>query len=431
MNEKNGRFLCSLCSIWSLGTALAMALLPALGHSIGFWKSGGYILTAALLLQLLLRKKWLLPTILGGGMLMGLLLSMLIRQNTAWLRYWNGFFSWWHSGCPQLLPYSGGSALFWVRLLTVLPAVGLLILLEQLPVQIELPVVLLGGSGLLIWLYLRKEQALIAVAALLCVRVLTDLSRLCGRQILRTLGGQQQVSAAGMRLCAFLMAGAAALCAVLILPDRDGEWRWDALVQLTEDIGDLYLEGTGRLSADSGFSIGISGWMPLGEKLGGDIQPNNDILLRVKTDTPTLLAGAVYNTYDGASWTDSGDLGRYRYGSLFWRGRKNEVFGTRLPSGRTASRIFDSISRTAEYTVSSGIYTAEIFTAGRLQSVEPDKEGAELYFNRQGELFLEERKSGQRYTLTATVLTRDAEDFDRQMLLLEETLADKRDSHWD
>lgn len=416
-----------------LGTALSAALMPSLGHSIGLFPSFLYVSAALLFWWGISRRRWILPILLTGSGIAAFIICYLSQQDTALRNYWTGFFSWWQSGCPVQLPFSQNGALEAVRFLTVLLPAGILYLyFRKLFHPVTFLLIPAGSAVLIWWLYISEAEYLIPVTVLLSVTMLTGLARICGRSISERLGNEKTVSVPLMQLCALILATAAALLSVLAIPGKDGKWQWDGLVKLVQDVGDLYLEGNGGLSADGSFSIGASGFMPLKTRLGGDIDPINDIVIRVKTDTPSLLAGAVYNTYDGQNWYDSGALGCYRYQSIFWRGRRNDAFGAKLPlGGRKTARLFDQMTADVPYTISTGLSTSSYFVTGRLRSILPDKAIDDIYFNRQGELFTESRRDGDRYELQATILTRGTADFDEKIGLLESALEGTRDPQWE
>lgn len=422
-----------LFSAGLLGTALSVALMPSMGHMIGLTQSFLYVSIALLFWWGITRRWWIAPVLLITGGMTAFIIYYLSQQDTALQIYWKGFFSWWQSGCPIQLPFSQNGALETVRFLTILLPVGILYFyFRKLFHPLTFFLIPAGSAALIWWLYVSEAEYLLSVIVLLSITILTGLARICGRSIAERLGTEETVSIPLMQLCALILAAIAALFSVLIIPDKDGKWQWNGLVRFVQDVGDLYLEGTGSLSADGSFSIGISGFMPLKTRLGGDIDPNNDTIILVKTDTPSLLAGAVYNTYDGQNWYDTGALGCYRYQSIFWRGMRNDAFGTKLPlGGKNTARLFDQMTTDISYTLSTGISTSTYFTAGRLRSIFPEKAVDEIYFNRQGELFTEKRRGGERYELQATVFNREAADFNEMMESLETMLAGTPDQKWE
>ena len=428
--EEKWTALRDLCSAWLLGTALSLALMPSLGHPIGLLESALTVLTALAIWWAVTRRWWIGPMLLFCGGIAAFVLYYLALQDLGLREYWAGFFAWWQSGCPVLRPYSENGALELVRLLTVFVPAGLIWLYyRRLFYPASFLLTCIGSAALTGWLYISENEHLLTVLALLSIALLTGLARICGGSITKRLGREKTVSVSLMQLCALVLASAAAVFSVLVIPKKDGRWQWDGLVRFVQDVGDLYLEGNGSLSSGSNFSIDRSGFMPLGERLGGDIDPNNDIVLRVRTDTPALLAGAVYNTYDGERWYDTGTLGSYRYRSIFWRGKRNDVFGVKYPlGGRKTARIYEKMTVQTSVTISTGLRTASYFTAGSLraiQSDDPDK--SEPYFNLQGELFTEEVRPGGRYTLQAAVYDQESADFDYYMGLLEGELNGVRD----
>jgi len=432
MERKGITTLWDLMSALFFGIALALALLPSMGHNVTFWESMGYLAVSFLIWWLLTRRWWLLPLalFLGAGIITA---CVLLLPKLGFYAYWEGFFAWWQSGCPVQLPYSGNGSLQLVRLLMVILPAGILYLFyRKLFTPWSFLLIPLGSAVLIWWLYISEAENLITVVALLGVSVLTGLARICGRNIVRRLGQEKTVSLSLMQFCAFVLAAAAAGLSVAALPPKDGNWQWKGLVQFVEDVTDIYLNGIGDASGGSSFTLGPAGFMPLGDRLGGDIAPENDIVLQVNTDLPTLLTGSVYNYYDGGNWYDTGTLGRYRYDALFWRSQRNDTFGTRLPlGGRKEAKIFEKMSTRTNITVSTAMRTANLFSAGKMRWVETDKESEEIYFNRQSELYSDEVRLIRRYDFETTVFNRESKEFDYWMMQLEAELRNNRDSDYE
>ena len=179
------------------------------------------------------------------GGIAAFVLYYLALQDLGLREYWAGFFAWWQSGCPVLRPYSENGALELVRLLTVFVPAGIIWLYyRRLFYPASFLFICIGFGALTGWLYISENEHLITVLALLSIALLTGLARICGGSITKRLGREKTVSVSLMQLCALVLASAAAVFSVLVIPKKHVSGWYDA-----KDEGDAALAHLMRAAA--------------------------------------------------------------------------------------------------------------------------------------------------------------------------------------
>ena len=410
--------------------AFCSALLPALGQEAGMMDCLAFAAVDLSLIFLLSRRWWIAPLLLAVLGFLGWAAIELFRLREAVTAYVAGFIEWYNAAYPYTLPYSENGSRFLVHLAFTFPVtLALYIYFRRLPL---LPVWVALSAALLMWMHAASSELFLPAAALLTVVFFVLLARTNAWSINRRLRGEGVPSAA-MQLTALALAPLAVLFAFAVGPKTDGAWQSKALVNLVEDVRDVlafYREGS---SGGDSFDLSYSGLAPNGYALGGDVSPNNRPVLRVKTSTPILLAGAVYETYDGRSWYDTGAMGNFRFSSPLWRGKRREVFTIDKPSSNKAAAPFAKVSKTAALEVSMAVKLRAFFSGGKLEKLAlPYGDDASVYFNDQGELYAEEYPvSFTVYTIRTRVFDRDREDFDENMQRLLRYAATSKDKEYE
>ena len=283
-----------------------------------------------------------------------------------------------------------------------------------------LPVWILLSGGLLLWMYYSGAENLLTVTAMLLIVLFVLICRTNARSINRKLGRGEQIPAASMLITAMILAPLTVLFAFAFGPKEEGAWQSRSLVNFVEDLGDVFsFYGEGS-SAGGSFDLSYSGLAPNGFELGGNIEPNNRNVLRVKTNTPILLAGSVYDTYNGHGWYDGWGLGRFRFNSPLWRGRRREVFTIDKPSSNQAAGPYGKISKSALLDISMNVNFRSLFVGGKLERLSLQRaDDSQVYFNTQGELYtLEFPDYALTYTIRTRVFDREQENFDWNMHVL-------------
>ena len=413
------------------GCAFCSAILPALGQEVSMMECMLFALVDLAVIFLLSRRWWITPALI---LLLALAGFVAVRWFHVWepvVKYAKGFWEWYEAAYPYTLPYSENGSLFLVHLVFSFPVILVLyIYFRRLPF---LPVWVLLSGALLVWMYLTKAENLLAVAALLLMACFVLIARTNAGSINRKLGSDEKIPVSAMQLTALALAPLIVLFAFALGPKEDGAWQSKSLVNLVEDVQDamsFYGDGT---SGSGSFDLSYSGLAPNGASLGGDVDPNNRTVMRVKTETPMLLQGAVYDGYTGWCWYDTGALGRFRFSSPLWRGKRREVFAVGKPSSSKAADLYAKVCKSAYLEVSMAVRFRSLFTAGKPEGlVLRNGDDTAVYFNNQGELFLEEfPEVTLYYELRTRYFDRENEDFDDNMRALLEIAAASKDKDYE
>lgn len=432
MKKENLRFDASLaaeliCCLLG-GCAVCSAVLPALGQEVSIMDCLLFTAVDLSLIFLLTRRWWIAPLLAAVLALGGWGVIALFHLREALTEYVKGFIEWYGAAYPYTLPYSENGSRFLVQLAFSFPiTLVLYIYFRRLPF---LPVWVLLSGGLLLWMQLSSADHLMAVAALLLIVLIVLLARANARSINRKLGRKEQIPSAAMQMTALALAPLVVLFSVAAGPKSDGAWKSRGLINFVQDVQDVFTFYGDGSSGSGGFDLGYSGLAPNGFRLGGDIDPNNRTILRVKTTNPILLAGAVYDTYDGCGWYDSAALGRFRFTSPLWRGKRREAFTIDKPSSRKTAGLYGKVSRVVGLEVNMAVRHRSVFANGKVEKLElAYGEDSDVYFNSQGELYLPDVPDlAQLYTVKTRVYARDRENFDdymRQLIRLSAYTKDK------
>lgn len=418
-------FCCLLGSV-----AFCGVLLPALGQEVAMTDCLLFAAVDILVIFLLSRRWWIAPALLAALALVGLGVLHFFKLWEPVTEYVRGCIAWYEAACPYTLPYSENGSLFLIHLAFCFPVTLLLFLyFRRFPF---LPIWIALSGALLVWIYFFSgdTENMVSVAALLLIVLFVLIARTNAGSINRKLGGET-IPAAAMEITALAIAPLVLLFAFSMGPKEDGEWQSRGVVNLVSDMGDVF-SFWGGSSAGGSFSLGYSGLAPNGGALGGDINPNNSSVLRVKTKTPILLSGAIYDAYNGRSWYDGESLGRFRFGSSLWRGKRREVFTIDKPSDPKAAALYDELSIPAVLDISMNVRFRSFFTNGKLEGVTLRTGGDPgIYFNAQGELFLMDfPEMALNYTVRTRVLDREREDYDEKMRELIALAAQGRDGEY-
>ncbi len=393
------------------GCALCSAILPALGQEVSMMECLLFIAVDLSLIFLLSRRWWIAPALIAFLALGGMGVSALLHRKEAVLEYIRGFIEWYDAAYPYTLPYSENGSRFLVHLAFSFPVTLLLFAyFRRFPF---LPAWVAVSGGVLVWMYLAKSPYFLGAAALLLIVLVVLLARTNAGSVNRKLGLKEKLPTASAQLTALAVAPLVVLFSVAIGPKTDGAWRSKGLVNFVQDVRDvLSFYGEGSYGS-GGFDLGYSGLAPNGFALGGDIEPDNRAILRVRTSTPILLAGAVYDSYDGRGWYDSAAMGRFRFTSPLWRGKRREAFSVDKPSARRTAGLYGKVSRVVSLEVSMVVRHRSLFAGGKVEKLELDfSDDSDVYFNSQGELYLTEvPPMAQKYTLKTRVFDRKKELF--------------------
>ena len=407
--------------------AVSVLLYHLTGQEVGLWQCAAYVLCAVAICVLFSREKLTLPLSIAVPLLalLGIGIAALLRVPV--LPYLGGFFAWVLDGIPKADPYSFDLSLHVVRCAMLLPVAALLLLYHR-RLFLLTPMLLLSAA-IVVYAQYNELPGRYVLLCVLLVECLTGLATTTHRAVRRALRGKVILPEAAMRGAAMLFSILVALLSMRIARAPDGAWTSKMLHQITNDISDFVQYQLSGGGSSSGFSISWSGFAPDGDQLGGDIHPDSSIVMRVKTDTPTLLTGSIYDTYDGGRWYDSHSDGNFRLNSILWSAQQREAFASSNPQGgRIAKQRYDAITvHTAMYLVPGFLYQ-NYFFSGRPVSWEFGKGCQEAHFNSQGEVFMNEPPlSGVSYSFQSVSFDFYAHVFEPRLIELEAATLTEKD----
>ena len=429
--ENTGSTVLDVISAFLLCFAAGLVVLYAMSQEAGVWQCALYAACAVLFCLLFSVKQAAIALLIGIPVLsvMGYIIVLLRFEQAH--AYVMGFIRWCMDGFVKTEPYSFDFSTHLVRFAILVPiAAASYLFFRKLYALIPLLVI---GAGLTVYAqYYRMEQRYALFAALL-VLLLMALSHTTHRAVRKRLKRGVILPEAAMRAAALVFGTVAVLLSVSLASAPDGVWKSQPLHHFVSDVSDFVRYHFQGESVSSGFSIGWSGYSPLGDRLGGDIHPDQAVVIRVRTDSPSLLMGSVYDSYDGQHWYDSGTLGNFRMNSLWWRNRRRETFALSNPrGGRKAQERYDEITTVAETMLTPNLLYRNYFTAGSPLSWELSPSCGEVYFNTQGETYmLEEPAAGATYTVRSRIFNTGAPDFERGLLALETVTLSQKDPYYE
>ena len=415
----------AICSLL-LGTAFCALLFPALRMDVGWGECLLLMIADTLLVILFSRRWWILPAFLGAAILLTVIITAVLEADEAVAAYINGFFSWCVSGYKDTLPYSTDGSIIIVHAFYALPVAALgFLFYRRLFFFYLLPPAILA---MLLAAALSQSIALWPIVIMLLFVLFVSLAKMRGNKI----SHQQKngITSAMLSISAIMLMPVLLLAVFLIAPANNKDWQCKPLVNAVSDISDYLGFSQNQSPADGSFNMGVTGFSPLENRLGGNITANNDIVLSVNTSTPVRLTGAVFDAYDGTRWYDSYSRQRHRYQSIFSSSQKVIAFCLNLPDGVSpeAAKLIDAVTMPASFEVTGTLKGRTLFIAGKLLTVTSKKpETSDLYFNNQAELFTLNTQGQFSYAFDTVVFNTEADNYDNNMLALEALAMDAPD----
>lgn len=429
LRSKLAAFLMDICCCILLGAAASTILLPYTGLEVGFGDCLLLVTADVVLIALFTRKWWLFPVTLISIATFALLLTTIFDINKELWSYIEGFISWCSSSYPDSLPYSVNGSIIIVQLVMVLPVAAVsYIFYRRFFLFAVLPPI---AAALMVWAYLTDRDVFWPVFVMLIFVIFLSMAKMTSNRINRNLLDSEKISSAQLMITALVIVPVIILFAFGISPKEDGDWKAKWLVNIVEDFQGYIGWGDGTGPMQGSFNIGISGFSPLGQRLGGNVTLDNTEIIKVTTETPFYLTGAIYDTYDGKRWYDSCQMHRYRYKSLLWQSKRSEIFGFDKPNGNNrAKELFSEISVPAEFKISFLDSGRTLFYAGNVGSLESNYfDVSDVFFNDQSELFISEPKRSFSYTLKTVYFNRSASSFNSKMNELESIMQNFDDKY--
>ena len=415
----------AICSLL-LGTAFCALLFPALRMDVGWGECLLLMIADTLLVVLFSRRWWILPAFLGAAILLTVIITAVLEADEAVVSYISGFFSWCVSGYKDTLPYSTDGSIVIVHAFYALPVAALgLLFYRRLFFFYLLPPAILA---MLLAATLSQSAALWPIVIMLLFVLFVSLAKMRGNKI----SHQQKngITSAMLSVSAIMLMPVLLLTVFLIAPANNKDWQCKPLVNAVSDMADYLGFNQKQSPADGSFNMGVTGFSPLENRLGGNVTVNNDIVLSVNTSTPVRLTGAVFDAYDGTRWYDSYSRQRHRYQSIFSSSQKVNAFCLNLPddASHEATKLIDAVTMPASFEVAGTLKGRTLFIAGKLLSISSKKpETSDLYFNNQSELFTLNAQPQFSYSFDTVVFNTEADNYDNNMLALEALAMDSPD----
>lgn len=142
------------------------------------------------------------------------------------------------------------------------------------------------------------------------------------------------------------------------------------------------------------YSLEADGWMPLGgHRLGGEPDPNEDLIMQVETSETAYLRGSILDAYTGAYWYDSISARRYYWNSALQQDLRDELTQKTYPLAASLPAQVLTV-----HFASGGAST--LFTPQRVRALST---GAHMtpYFNLSSEIFITRNlQPGDVYTVS-------------------------------
>lgn len=372
-------------------TPLAIALHP--------------LLIVAVLL-IFYRRIWVLPLLAAAGlMLTAAVLSAggLLGDALAFIR---DLSIWWITLFPSRSPLNTPEN---IRLVQWLIHISITLVVYAL-LRLTHSAALLGGAaGLLFFVIVLNgfrdnllAMTLIA-AGILPLAARSFYPRVRAARALVPLTSRHGMQAAGAIVCAVLSA-----TVFLLLPLDTTRWKWRPAADAAADLQSL-LNLTGEAGDFRPITLRSVGLQPRADRLGGDIALDDySLVLRVKTDTPTLMKGRVYDIYTGTGW-EAAEEPSYRFGSEAFADEYRRTFSIGKPSTQAGAALWDSLVRSSNTEVTLVPRSSTLYGFGKPLSLSMlTSKNEPPLFNSRSELFVNVRLPvSTRYAFTSEWLDRN------------------------
>ncbi len=386
------------------------------------------------------RITWVLPAVIGGALVLGALFITFTGSWDAFIKYITQFADWWLSDFPKgkFSTSLNVSIVNWIVLSAVVSFIYLCVRgFKQVWVMIIC-------AGVLFWVITVNGYQRNSTMAMiwLCAGLFPLFARYASASM-PWLKGQskekQRESRKKWRKPAWYIYATAvvfvAICVAITTiaaPSKEQARQWiyrpfaDAAEDFQSVIGIDNQMDTGFVDLD----MSALGLQPQEDKLGGNIDLRDKTnVLKVRTETPALLRGKVYTTYNGSSWTvDESKF--YRLGSTFlFEEEYYQAFGLDKPESEEGQRLLQEMGPNVQMTVTLlQPNSSLLYTSGRLFGFDETINPANIpvLYNMNSEVFFngEPQTSGYQYTFTGQFFARWDPIFKRNVeALLEEALA--------
>ena len=240
--------------------------------------------------------------------------------------------------------------------------------------------ILCTGTALVIWMCNRMDLIPWFLPALTAVLTLILISRFEETRPFRILP-----ISAGIVAASFLLAGNGAV----IQP----------LKEQADDLRQMIMDRLFFVESRDVFSLYAVGLSPQGQnQLGGKPNPDNSVMMQVKTPRVTYLRGAIYDEYDGHAWRNTAGGKRYLWHSDRTETDKSSLFNMNLPA-EMVSQKQDNVQTITVQMLNDSAST--LFVPQRIREMNT---GGDMvpYFARSTEVFITRNlRPGDTYEVSA------------------------------
>lgn len=419
-----------LCTV--LMTVSTMALLFTLwGWEVKLFSFCTICLCAGILIAFSFEKWFVFPLAMLAVAAAQVLMAL--TSDLPFLQYMQELWTWILGVFPQHEVFTENGSLIMAHWAIALPISAIFwVFLRYLYSSIVLAVCFAGEVILSFYLAIDVHPVVLFCSAL---ALITCLPR---RFVKQKKEGESVIHRASLQIIAFFAGILCIWLAFVIVPNKETVWQWEYVSHIWADAEDIAAYYEGDADEHSQFSLESTGYMPLGNRLGGDVEHSQTQLFQIRSSVsdPAHFAASYYDTYTGNNWTKEGEANRFRYGSLFWNARFSDVYGKYLPvGGREAQSLYDEITRFDTYKLFNfDSYQNAFLSTGTLRKIYFSNRhiGNNIYFNQQGELFqYMSADIMSAYETENIVFDRSLADFDEKFLNLEQLVADKKDNQYE
>lgn len=406
----------SLCCI-----AMAIGAMLAFDQLFRFhaemWVMAVHAVVIVAVLALGTRRKWILPAVLGGCLVLGLL-GVLITGNWGNMTaYVSGLMDWWVKTFPTDSEYYTEANIMLVQWIVHILITSFLFLCVR---GIRRVWAMIVCAGILFWIIIISGFRANNLMALLWLA--TGMFPLMSRYASARMPWAKSQSREQRResrkkwskpawyvyATAVVLTAICTLISMLLLPSSTREFTSRPLANVAEDLQNALQIDNQMYTGFEDFDLTASGLQPDADQLGGNIALDDEtIVMRVVTQTPTLLKGKVYDTYNGQVWssqTSTDKTDHYRLGGVGSTDEYYEAFDLSKPETDLAQSLLTGIGANIGMTVTvMNPSSSVLYTSGRLMSFEEQTPAnTPVLFNMKSEVFINSYPQSEAYQYTFT-----------------------------
>ena len=405
-----------------LAAGLCLALLPMTILDGGMADTLRAIILTIVALVFLRIRWWIGPALFvlaSGAIALNFYLTEQIQER---IDYYTAFYAWLYWGASEHEVFSASFEVVLLRYLVICGITLVLFFIMRRLFSILLVAAAFGGV-MFTAEYLGYFRLVLPIS-LFMAGVIVLLPRVYSRCV----KGRKKGSAGRAYVQMIAIPGAAltVLLSLWITPESGSYMQWRRLSNFFFDVG--YLVNSPlqtQRSIGGNFELGILGFEPVAQRLGGPAVLPDWHILTVTSNHPVLLRGSVLDYYTGISWVPGAADSALRFESILWRSQRADAFDFNMPiGGREAQELFDTmtVDVTMQIIYEAEFYTTLFSTLGMHNfSFTTPGLSDEVFFNARSELYLAVTiPEHEVVTIHARVPDINAPDFAENFVLLEQ-----------